>query len=464
LAKQRIVNQKPKKRRVEMKRIFVMISVILIGLFSFAHAETTVLDPGEGILSAAIELAQSGDVLVLNAGEYTESNLSEVNALGMPIDKKLTIQAAEDAAERPVIRNLSAPSGHPTKGVFFLMKDGANLTVRGLEFNGGDKDTTLFRSAYHVFTLDTDDGAIIEAIKMYDCYLHDVSDRIVEGDAEKYEGIFVTNDTLICENSLISGCWDVFDYRRITVKFFKLVNTTLWDLVKGGKGRILRTGFPVDSLYVDHCTFGDNDHRYFQMKPDLGGFGGHMFKNSIFANSGKDAIQVQDEPFTTVTHCLFWNIGGDPTSLHEEAVVTDTLTADPMFADPEEGDFTLAEGSPAIGAADDGSALGDPRWDPTTTAVEQDIAKTISEYQLQQNYPNPFNPVTTISFNLAASDMTTLLIYNTLGQAVRTVVDEHLNAGLHSVQFNASDLPSGIYIYHLQSGEFSTSKKMMLLK
>ncbi len=447
-----------------MRQFFATAIMIMCIAFSFAHAETTVLDPGEGILSAAIELAQSGDILVLNPGEYTESNLSDVNALGMPIDKKLIIKAADDAQERPVIRNLSAPSGHPTKGVFFLMKDGANLTVQGLDFNGGDKDTTLFRSAHHIFTLDTDDGAIIEAIKIYDCYLHDVSDRIVEGDAEKYEGIFVTNDTLICENSLISGCWDVFDYRRTTVKFFKVVNTTMWDLVKGGKGRILRTGFPVDSLYVDHCTFGNNDHRYFQMKPDLAGFGGHMFKNSIFANSGKDAIRVDDEPFTTVTNCLFWNIGGDPTSLHEEAVVTDTMTADPMFADPHEGDFTLAEGSPAIGAADDGSALGDPRWDPTATAVEQDNAKTISEYQLQQNYPNPFNPVTTISFNLASSDMTTLMIYNTLGQAVKTVVNEHLSAGQHTMQFDASDLPSGVYIYHIESGQFNTSKKMMLLK
>jgi hypothetical protein len=447
-----------------MRQFFATAIMIVCIVFSFAHAETTVLDPGEGILSAAIELAQSGDVLVLNPGEYTESNLSEVNALGMPIDKKLTIKAADDAQERPVIRNLSAPSGHPTKGVFFLMKDGANLTVQGLDFNGGDKDTTLFRSTYHIFTLDTDDGAVIEAIKIYDCYLHDVSDRIVEGDSEKYEGIFVTNDTLICENSLISGCWDVFDYRRTTVKFFKVVNTTMWDLVKGGKGRILRTGFPVDSLYVDHCTFGNNDHRYFQMKPDLAGFGGHMFKNSIFANSGKDAIRVDDEPFTTVMNCLFWNIGKGPLSLSEEAVVTDTMTADPMFANPDEGDFTLAEGSPAIGAADDGSALGDPRWDPTATAVENQEAKKISDYQLRQNYPNPFNPVTTISFHLAASDLTTLTIYNTVGQAVKTVVDEHLNAGLHSVQFDASELPSGLYIYHLQSGEFNTSKKMMLLK
>jgi hypothetical protein len=85
-------------------------------------------------------------------------------------------------------------------------------------------------------------------------------------------------------------------------------------------------------------------------------------------------------------------------------------------------------------------------------------------FSLEQNYPNPFNPSTEISFTLPTSGQTTLRVFNVLGQNVATLANEYLTAGTHSVTFDARTLPSGVYVYRLESGNTSISKKMMLSK
>ena len=86
------------------------------------------------------------------------------------------------------------------------------------------------------------------------------------------------------------------------------------------------------------------------------------------------------------------------------------------------------------------------------------------EFALEQNYPNPFNPATTIKFSIPEQSRVTLKIYDVLGREVRTLVNEVRNAGSHEVNFDASNLASGMYIYSIEAGEFISSKKMILLK
>jgi hypothetical protein len=86
------------------------------------------------------------------------------------------------------------------------------------------------------------------------------------------------------------------------------------------------------------------------------------------------------------------------------------------------------------------------------------------EYSLSQNYPNPFNPVTQISYQLPASGIVRLSIYNALGQEVELLVNELQNAGNHIINWNASEFPSGVYVYKLESGSFVSNKKMVLIK
>lgn len=87
-----------------------------------------------------------------------------------------------------------------------------------------------------------------------------------------------------------------------------------------------------------------------------------------------------------------------------------------------------------------------------------------SSYSINQNYPNPFNPSTKISYSIKENGMVNLTIYNILGQQVMTLVNEVQSAGVHSVQFNASSLSSGMYLYKISVNDFYAVKKMMLVK
>ena len=102
----------------------------------------------------------------------------------------------------------------------------------------------------------------------------------------------------------------------------------------------------------------------------------------------------------------------------------------------------------------------------TTVSVEQDSKQLAlpTTLELLQNYRNPFNPSTTIRYELPKAANVSLKIFNTLGQVVATLVNERMDAGYNQVQWNASNVPSGIYFYRLQAGEFLETKKMIVLR
>jgi len=85
-------------------------------------------------------------------------------------------------------------------------------------------------------------------------------------------------------------------------------------------------------------------------------------------------------------------------------------------------------------------------------------------YALAQNYPNPFNAATTLNFSLEREGMTSLVLYNMLGQKLRTLLEKKLTAGAHSLSFDAADLPSGVSLYPLRSGSFQATRKFVLMK
>ncbi|HTR80377.1 MAG TPA: T9SS type A sorting domain-containing protein [Bacteroidota bacterium] len=98
------------------------------------------------------------------------------------------------------------------------------------------------------------------------------------------------------------------------------------------------------------------------------------------------------------------------------------------------------------------------------TSVGAQNNVTPNKFELVQNYPNPFNPSTQINYSIANNAHVTLKVYNVLGQEVASLVNGNETAGSHSVTFNASNLASGMYIYKLASDNFTSVKKMMLLK
>ena len=87
-----------------------------------------------------------------------------------------------------------------------------------------------------------------------------------------------------------------------------------------------------------------------------------------------------------------------------------------------------------------------------------------NQYTLEQNYPNPFNPTTKIRFSIPKESSVKLVVYNMLGQVVSNIFNGRLEAGTHSVEFDGSSIPSGIYFYRLEVDNFVKIKKMTLMK
>ena len=86
------------------------------------------------------------------------------------------------------------------------------------------------------------------------------------------------------------------------------------------------------------------------------------------------------------------------------------------------------------------------------------------EFKLEQNYPNPFNPTTRIRYQVSSLSEVSLKVYGILGSEAATLVNEQKEAGYYEVNWDASNLASGVYIYRLQAGSFISTKKMMLLR
>ena len=97
-------------------------------------------------------------------------------------------------------------------------------------------------------------------------------------------------------------------------------------------------------------------------------------------------------------------------------------------------------------------------------ATGTEVAKVPTRFILEQNYPNPFNPTTTIAYALPVASEVSLIVYDVLGRAIATLVDTRQLAGRHEAAFDASRLPSGMYVYRLQAGSFSATKRLVVLR
>jgi hypothetical protein len=96
--------------------------------------------------------------------------------------------------------------------------------------------------------------------------------------------------------------------------------------------------------------------------------------------------------------------------------------------------------------------------------VEDNTYEILCAYQLYQNYPNPFNPSTTIKYSLPEDGFVKLVVYNMLGETVAVLVNGTQKAGRYEVNFDASGISSGVYVYRIEASNFIASRKLILLK
>jgi hypothetical protein len=172
-----------------------------------------------------------------------------------------------------------------------------------------------------------------------------------------------------------------------------------------------------------------NPGEYLVIYEDVLGFG--------FSSEGSDVIMLTAADSTTGLD--FYDFGAQLPDKSEGRFPDGTNTWQ-FFSEPTRGAANLA------------------------TDVENIQTTEPQKFTLYQNYPNPFNPRTTISFSLPTKQKVTLVIYNTLGQKIITLVDDILPAGKHSVQWQADRIQSGVYFYRLTSVSHTITKKMILVR
>jgi plastocyanin len=98
------------------------------------------------------------------------------------------------------------------------------------------------------------------------------------------------------------------------------------------------------------------------------------------------------------------------------------------------------------------------------TGINDGNATIPAQFELAQNYPNPFNAQTAIEYSLPNESHVRIVIYNLLGRVMETVVDRTEPAGIHRAVWDAADVPTGVYFYRIEAGEFTQTRKMLLMK
>jgi hypothetical protein len=101
---------------------------------------------------------------------------------------------------------------------------------------------------------------------------------------------------------------------------------------------------------------------------------------------------------------------------------------------------------------------------PLSVLPNEETKAYPESFSLYQNYPNPFNPATNINYQIPTSGKVSLKVYDMLGKEVASLVNEFQSEGSYSVKFNASNLPSGMYIYEFRANSFTACKKLLLVK
>ncbi len=184
---------------------------------------------------------------------------------------------------------------------------------------------------------------------------------------------------------------------------------------------------------------------------------GKMYHIQYQAKASKEA--------TLETWIQQWHDGFDPIYASEMILTTEVQTfVDTFYVSESDSQVVFAFAYGAMGVDLDVWVDAVHVIEFAATDINDNENMVVKEFALDQNYPNPFNPSTEINFAMPKSADVQLSVYNILGEKVAELVNGKMVAGNHSVNFNATNLASGMYIYRLEAGSFVSVKKMLLLK
>jgi predicted outer membrane repeat protein len=252
---------------------------------------------------------------------------------------------------------------------------------------------------------------------------------------------------------------------------FSLFNNNQTDVLGGAV--MLQFSSPA----FTNCTFNENKITSATFGKGAALFCGQstpVLENCLIVNSdGGEVVFCSDDISQPTLLCsnIFGNAGGDWVGcIADQAAENGNISSDPLFCNPLQGDFGISSISPCNPENNDcGVLIGAYDVSCQTTDIEIDDDNLPQHYTLMQNYPNPFNPKTIIGFSLPRTSDVSLEVFNLLGQRVIELIDQSMSPGYHTVVWNGKNdqgrmVSSGVYYYRLRAGEFTESRKMLLLK
>lgn len=338
-----------------MKKLFFFLAAIAVAFTANAKVTTISPDADNDALRLAVYYAEDGDIIEMTEGTYVQCNNGYVEFDG----KAVTVRAAEGAnvVLQPQVRITIANGGKATfqnikidaskihaladwyEHVFYVADatEGKELVLDGCEFYGFDVNNSAIYAG---------SDKKLGLCSLNNCYFYNNDKSCLFFEGESLGQLSVTNST----------------FANITAK--------VTDSYYAG---VIDVRNPAAKVNVDHCTFYNcklmnTDYAAVTMKgPQAANV---VISNNIFmlpeAIDGQRAIRNDVE----ATNCMTFNYLKDNGGIHSSVTKTNCfLNVDPKFVDAANGNYALAEGSPALGAATDGSNLGDPRWNKPAAAT-----------------------------------------------------------------------------------------------
>ncbi len=475
----------------------------------------------------------SGQVEAIYEDVFVSPNgTNEISIAGTELDPFKTINYAMgriyQTDDNSITINLTEGTFSPaSNGEIFPINMASNINLIGV-----GEDVTILDAEQTYIVMD------MEGTYMDYCTNNTISDLTITGGEAwfypdwlgggmrlSYSDPTITNVTITNNMALGGGGMLIQNYSNPTLTGVTITNNT----AAGSHGGGVYSGSGSNPTFTDvnitnnaAYQFGGGMYINWGSSPTLTGVtitnntasggGGMLINNAcnptltgvtITNNTGYSSrgggVYVETGSNPTFTNSILWNniphvhpslmanIGGVPSVTYSDIEGgwdgEGNIDLDPLFTDPENGDFTLQEGSPCIdaGLADlDGDGVEDiPDYygsAPDMGAFEYgalvivDETKVVPEFfTLHQNYPNPFNPTTILRYNLPELTQVTLTVYDMLGKKVTQLVNATQEVGYKSIRWNATNnrnesVSAGLYLYTIQAGEFRQTKKMVLLK
>ncbi|MBP7697472.1 MAG: S8 family serine peptidase [candidate division Zixibacteria bacterium] len=397
--------------------------------------------------------AQNPTHTYASAGTYTVT-LTATNAYGSDSETKtgyITVSAP------PTYPPVAAFSGTPTSGtapLTVVFTDASTNTPTSWSWNFGDGGTSTAQNPTHTYTSAGTYTVTLTATNAYG------------SDSEtKTNYITVTTETAQCDDfndgnytgwSNKLGTWSAANYylkgnsttsnARLTSPFGTFSTATITCKVRMNTGRTQR------NTRIIFAYTNSSNYRYVQFDD---------YYNRVYVG---EILSGRQYTRAYASYTFSTGVWYDVT-----VSVAASGTVSMMVGSTSIGSYTFSARAGLVGVGytksnsdfDDFCVNAAASWAEAPAAPAELVP---AGFELAQNYPNPFNPTTTISFTLPTPGDVTLEVFNVLGQRVAVLASGPYGAGTHHVEWNASGVSSGVYLYRLSAGEFTETRKMLLVK